>query len=121
MVEDEMSVLGIGSNVPSSAHFAIAVGSGGEPRWHFIAGRRVCRPRVWVGWGSKVHQAKALPSLVDADNVDTFGVDPLVEGVVMVAWGTLGGLPVVESFVMVVYIRCGVVSIVFKSSFIPHR
>jgi hypothetical protein len=81
----------------------------------------VCRPRVWVGWGSKVHQAKALPSLVDADNVDTFGVDPLVEGVVMVAWGTLGGLPVVESFVMVVYIRCGVVSIVFKSSFLIAR
>jgi hypothetical protein len=39
---------------------------------------RVCRPCVWVGWGPKVHQAKALPSLAD----------PLVEGVVVATWSS---------------------------------
>jgi hypothetical protein len=35
-----------------------------------------------------VHQAKGLPGLTGVGNVGTFGVDPLVEGVVMVTLGS---------------------------------
>jgi hypothetical protein len=121
MAEGKMSRLGIGGKVPSSARLAMAVESGGEPQWHFVAGGRVCHPRVWVGWGPKVRQAKALPSFACAGNVDTFGVDPIIEGVVVGAWVPHGGLPVMESFIVGICSRCGVVSIVFVSSFIPRR
>jgi hypothetical protein len=64
--------LSIGGEVPSSTLLAMAVGRRGEPQWHFATEGRVCHPRVWVGWGPKVCQVKALCGLVDGDNVDTF-------------------------------------------------